>query len=94
MENSKQDTISKIIKISIGIVFAIFFIILLSQYITIANLNAKASSLHRQQAEVAQTLEQKNNQYNDINDNYDKYVEDYARDNYDYVDDGEILFNK
>lgn len=94
MENSKQDTISKIIKISIGIVFALFFIILLSQYITIANLNEKASSLHRQQAEVAQTLEQKNNQYNDINDNYDKYVEDYARDNYDYVDDGEILFNK
>lgn len=90
----RQQLISKIIKISIGIVFAIFFVVLLAQYITMAQLSNKQKQLDAQ-IEAEQTeLDKKTKEYDEIAENYEDYITDYVRDNYDYVADDEILINK
>lgn len=90
----KQELYTKIIKICIGAIFAIFFVVLLSQYISIAQLKAKQANLNNEYATQSQKYSDLTNEYNDISNNYDDYATDYARDNYDYVADGEILINK
>ena len=92
MEKSK--TISIIIKTSIGILFGVFFVILLSQYISIAQLNSKNEKLKKELALTSEQYQTLNNEYQNISSNYEDYVEDYVRDNYDYVHDDEILINK
>ena len=91
MDNSK--TITTIIKTSIAILFAVFFIVLLAQYISIAQLNAKNERLDSELQTANQQYDELTNQYNDIANNYDDYVEDYVRENYDYGYEGEIKFN-
>ncbi len=90
----KQQFVSKVIKISVIIIFVIFFIILFGQYITIAQLNAKKSKLDDElsaQTEQYQVLEE---EYSNISNNYEDYVKKTARDNHDYVEEDEILINK
>ena len=91
MDNSK--TITTIIKTSIAILFAIFFVILLAQYISIAQLNAKNERLDSELQTANQQYEDLSNEYNSIASNYDDYVEDYVRENYGYGYEGEIVFN-
>ena len=90
----KQKLISNIIKVSIAILFAIIFIVLFSQYITMAQLKNKNSKLDAELANTKQQYDDLSQQYDDISNNYEDYVTDYVRDNYDYVEDGEILINK
>lgn len=92
MEKSK--TISIIIKTSIGILFGVFFVILLSQYISIAQLNSKNEKLKKELALTSEQYQTLDNEYQNISSHYEDYVEDYVRDNYDYVYDDEILINK
>lgn len=92
MEKSKA--ISIMIKTAIGILFAVFFVVLLSQYITIAQLNSKNDKLNTELNSTTQQYQELDKQYQDISSNYEDYVEDYVRDNYDYVHDDEILINK
>ena len=91
MDNSK--TISTVIKTSIAILFAIFFIVLLSQYISIAQLNAKNDRLNTELETATQEYESRSNEYNSIAENYEDYVEDYVRENHEYGFEGETLFN-
>ena len=90
----KSKAMSIIIKTSICILFAVFFVVLLSQYITIAQLNKKNQSLNSELSAVTQQQQELTDRYNEINDNYDDYVEDYMRDNYDYVKEDQVLINK
>lgn len=90
----KQQLISKIIKISIGIIFAVFFVILLSQYITMAQLDAKQKNLDNELKTQTEQYDALNEQYRHIADNYEEYVTDYVRDNFDYSNEEDILINK
>ena len=90
----KQQLVSKIIKISISILFVVFFVILLGQYITMAQLNAKQSKLDGELNSKTEQYQTLNNEYEQISQNYEDYVTDYARDNFDYVAEDEILINK
>ena len=90
----KQQLVSKIIKISIGIVFAIFFVVLLAQYITMAQISAKQKRLDAQVETQQEEYDKISKEYDDISENYEDYITDYVRDNFDYVADGEILINK
>ena len=92
MEKSKA--ISIIIKTTISILFAVFFVILLSQYITIAQLNNKNDRLNAELSSATNQYNELDKTYNDISSNYEDYVEDYVRDNYDYGHDDDILINK
>lgn len=90
----KSKAISIIIKTTICILFAVIFVVLLSQYITIAQLNKKNESLNTELSTITKQQEELTKQYNDINNNYEDYVEDYMRDKYDYVKDDQVLINK
>ena len=85
---------TNLIKVAVGIILAAFLAILLSQYITMAQLDKKQSSLDAELLASTKQQEDLNNQYNDINDNYDDFVENYVRDNYDYTNGDDILINK
>jgi len=89
----KTKTISTIIKTSIGIIFAIFFVVLISQYISMAQLNAKKDRLDLELSAITQQYENLSNEYDNISENFEDYVEDYVRDNYDYGYDGETQFD-
>ena len=91
MDNSK--TISTVIKTSIAILFAIFFVLLLSQYISIAQLNAKNDSLNNELQSATQELENYNQEHDNIANNYESFVEDYVRENFEYGYEGETSFN-
>ena len=90
----KQKLISTLIKVSIAVIFAILFIVLLSQYITMAQLNKKRYELNSELNATKKQYEDLSNTNDDISNNYEDYVTEYARDNFDYVEDGEILINK
>ena len=90
----KQQLVSKVIKISISVLFVVFFAILFGQYITMAQLNSKQSRLADEFAEKQNQYQTLNDEYQSIANNYEDYVTDYSRDNFDYVEDGEILINK
>lgn len=90
----KQKFISNLIKVSIVVLFAVVLILLLSQYITIAQLKNKRAKLDTELAETKQQYDDLSQENDDISNNYEDYVTDYARDNFDYVADGEILINK
>lgn len=83
-----------IIKIAIGIVFAVFFVILFAQYITMAQLSAKQSKLDAELEDTTSQYEKLNAECTEIEENYDDYVEGYVRDNYDFVEEGDVLINK
>ena len=90
----KQIDKQTIIKMIIYVAFAILILVLLAQYISMAQLNNKKAKLDAELNSTTSQYEKLNDEYNDINENYDDYVEDYVRDNYDYVEDGDVLFNK
>lgn len=90
----KHKLISNIIKVSVVVLFAIFFIILLSQYITMAQLKNKETKLNAELEGTKQQYDELSKKNDNISSNYEEYVVDYVRDNYDYVKDGEILINK
>ena len=90
----KEQFVSKVIKISISILFVVFFAILLGQYITMAQLSAKQSKLNDELNSKAEQYQILNDEYENISNNYDEYVTDYSRDNFNYVEDDEILINK
>ena len=90
----KQIDKQTIIKMIIYVAFAILILVLLAQYISMAQLNSKKAKLDAELNSTTSQYEKLNDEYNDINENYDDYVEDYVRDNYDYVEDGDVLFNK
>jgi len=92
MEKSKA--ISIMIKTTIGVLFAVFFVILLSQYITIAQLNSKNGQLNAELSSATQRYNELDKEYKDISSNYEDYVENYVRDNYDYGHDDDVLINK
>ena len=92
----KTITISTIIKAVIGIIFAIFFVVLLSQYISIAQLNAKNERLSAELASKSQQFDDLNNEKDAISENgeyKDTYIEDYVREHYQYGYEDETLFN-
>ena len=90
----KQKYISNLIKVSIVVLFAVLIILLLGQYITMAQLKNKSARLDAELASTKQQYDDLSQQHDDISNNYEDYVTGYARDNFDYVDDGEILINK
>lgn len=90
----KQKYISNLIRVSIVVLMAIVLLVLLSQYITMAQLQNKSAKLDAELAATKQQYDDRKNEYDDISNNYEDYVTDYTRDNYDYVEDGEILINK
>ena len=92
----KQQLISKIIKISIGILFAVFFVVLLAQYITMAQISNKQSKLDAQIEAQQEELDKKTAEYDELSDadKYNEYVTDYVRDNFDRVAEDEVLINK
>ena len=90
----KQQFVSKVIKISISILLAVFFVILLCQYITMAQLDAKQSKLNGELNSKTEQYQTLNDEYERISENYEDYVTNYARDNFDYVAEDEILINK
>ena len=92
MDRSK--TISNIIKLCIVIGLFVISIVLLAQYIAIAQLNAKQQKLSTELETATQEYTELSSTYESISQNYEEYVEDYMRDNYDYVDEGEVIFNK
>lgn len=94
MTENKAKMYSLIIKISIGLIFCIFTIILLSQFITINNLTNTNNTLNQEYASLVQQDNDLTNKKAEIEDNYDEYVTDVARDQYNLTQDDEILINK
>ena len=79
MQENKMVFYSKLIKIAIGVAFAILLIVLLSQYIQLAKLNNQNNAL---QSEYSTALTNKNElteKKNGIEADYNQFVEDYAR---------------
>lgn len=83
---------SKAKKIAVGIALAVVLIVLLVQYIVVANLSSRQSSLQVTLQRDTAELEQLQNQYDDIAQNYEDYVEECAHDD-GKVKDNEILIN-
>ena len=94
MNHLSQKTISLLIKASIGIILAVLFVVLLAQYITMAQLGAKQESLDRELETATAQYQELEAEYNNINDNYDEYVEFVTRNNDDYGFDDDVLINK
>ena len=59
-----------------------------------AQLNKKRYELNSELNATKKQYEDLSNTNDDISNNYEDYVTEYARDNFDYVEDGEILINK
>ena len=94
MTENKAKTYSLFIKIGIGLILCVFAVILISQYITLNNLNNQNSKLNQEYASLVDQDTYLTNQKAEIEDNYDEYVADIARDQYNLTEDGEILINK
>ena len=94
MDRTRENTISFIIKAVIGVVFVVLFVLLLSQYITMAGLEDKKNKLDTELENVTSQYNELQNEYESIRENYDEYVEDYTRDNYNYGYDDDIIINK
>lgn len=94
MTDNKAKTYSLLIKIGIGLILCVFAVILLSQYITLGNLNATNDKLNAELATLVKQDTELTNQKQEIDENYDEYVTDVARDKYDYTKEDEILINK
>ena len=90
----KQINKQTIINFTIILAFAVIFIVLLAQYISIAQLNSRKAKLDAELKSTTGQYKKLNDEYQNISDNYDDYVESYVRDNYDYVEDGDVLINK
>ena len=94
MTENKAKTYSVLIKIGIGFIFCIFAIILISQYIQINTLTLQNDNLNKEYASLVEQDSYLTNQKTTIEDNYDDYVADVARDKYNLTEDDEILINK
>lgn len=94
MTENKAKTYSLLIKIGIGMILCIFAVILLSQYITLNNLNNKNDKLNQEYAILVKQNEDLSKQKTEIESNYDEFIADVARDKYNLTEDDEILINK
>lgn len=94
MAENKVKLYSLLIKIGIGIVAGIFVIILAYQYITIGKLNSEYNSLKTQETALQTQYDDYESQKSEIESDYDSFVKDYARDEHNYTQEGEILINK
>ena len=94
MTENKAKTYSLLIKIGIGLILCVFAVILLSQYITLNNLNSQNDKLNQEYATLVQQDTDLTDKKTEIQDNYDEYVADVARDQYNLTEDDEILINK
>ena len=94
MTENKAKTYSVLIKTGIALIFCIFAIILISQYISLNQLNAKNNELTQQYQSLVKEDEELTKQKTQIEENYEDYVTDVARDKYNLTQDDEILINK
>ena len=94
MTETKNNNIAIIIKTATIVLFAMFFVILLSQYITMAQLEAKKSKLEKDFETLTTEYTEIQSEYENIRDNYEEYVESTSRNNYDYGYEDDVLINK
>ena len=86
----KKLNVVKLISVICAILFFALVIILIVEFINIANLNNKEKALQKRLSDVEQSIVNVTNQNNYLNSS--EYLEDYAREVLGWGKDGEIIF--
>jgi cell division protein FtsB len=84
--------VSNLIKYGLILVFVVVFVVLITQYIVIGNLKSQHNAISDQLSALEQELAEKEEELDSIENNYEQYVEDYAKENLDMSHDGETVF--
>mgnify|MGYP003297458718 CR=1 FL=1 len=80
----------KIVSIICAIVFFVLSIILIIEFVNIANLKQKEKQLNLRLQEVTSSISETTKQANYLNSN--EYLEDYARENLGWGKNGEVIY--
>ena len=86
----KKLNVVKLISVICAILFFSLVIILIVEFINIANLNNKEKALQKRLSDVEQSIVNVTNQNNYLNSS--EYLEDYAREVLGWGKDGEVIF--
>ena len=86
----KKLNVVKLISVICAILFFALVIILIVEFINIANLNNKEKELQKRLSDVEQSIVNVTNQNNYLNSS--EYLEDYAREVLGWGKDGEVIF--
>ena len=86
----KKLNVVKLISVICAILFFALVIILIVEFINIANLNNKEKALQKRLSDVEQRIVNVTNQNNYLNSS--EYLEDYAREVLGWGKDGEVIF--
>ena len=86
----KKLNVVKLISVICAILFFALVIILIVEFINIANLNNKEKALQKRISDVEQSIVNVTNQNNYLNSS--EYLEDYAREVLGWGKDGEVIF--
>ncbi len=86
----KKLNVVKLISVICAILFFALIIILIVEFINIANLNNKEKALQKRLSDVEQSIVNVTNQNNYLNSS--EYLEDYAREVLGWGKDGEVIF--
>ncbi len=86
----KKLNVVKLISVICAILFFALVIILIVEFINIANLNNKEKALQKRLSDVEQSIVNVTNQNNYLNSS--EYLEDYAREVLGWGKDGEVIF--
>ncbi len=86
----KKLNVVKLISVICAILFFALVIILIVEFINIANLNNKEKALQKKLSDVEQSIVNVTNQNNYLNSS--EYLEDYAREVLGWGKDGEVIF--
>lgn len=94
MTQNKAKTYTIIVKAAICIVIGILAVILIWQYANINSLSRQNEQLQAEYTALSQEHQSIESKKQAVENNYDEYVADYVRDNFDYTQQDEILINK
>ena len=94
MTENKAKTYSIIVKTAICVIIGLLAVILVWQYANINALNNQNQQLQAEYSALAQEHEDILAKKQAVENNYEDYVADYVRDNFDYTQQDEILINK
>ena len=86
----KKLNVVKLISVICAILFFALVIILIVEFINIANLNNKEKALQKRLSDVEQSIVNVTNQNKYLNSS--EYLEDYAREVLGWGKDGEVIF--
>lgn len=92
MTERQMAIVSNLIKYGILILFLVIFAVLIGQYIVLGNLRSKQNTQTQILTETQQDLQDKQDEKDSILNNYNQYVEDYAKENLNMAGENETVF--